>query len=89
MRVYLVERELAGVTMARLAQVLEAEARSAAESSARGGRVRYLRSIFVPQDARCFCLLEAEDEALVRAVNEQAQLPFIRIVEALDLPTCD
>ena len=85
MRVYLVERELAGVTMARLAQVLEAEARSAADASARGGRVRYLRSIFVPEDARCFCLFEAEDETLVRAVNDRAQLPFTRIVEALDL----
>jgi hypothetical protein len=85
MRVYLVERELAGVTMARLAQVLEAEARSAAEASATGHRVRYLRSIFVPQDARCFCLFEAEDETLVRAVNQHAHLSFTRIVEALDL----
>jgi len=85
MRVYLVERELAGVTMARLAQVLEAEARSAADASRPGGRIRYVRSIFIPEDARCFCLFEAENEALVRAVNERARLPFDRIVEALDL----
>ena len=31
-------------------------------------------------------VFEAEDEAAVAAVNLAAQLPFTRIVEALDLP---
>jgi hypothetical protein len=85
MPVYLVERELPGVTMARLARLQDAETRSAAQSAARAEKVRYVRSIFVPEDSRCFCLFEADDAALVRALNEQAQLPFTRIVEALDL----
>ena len=31
------------------------------------------------------CLFEADNADLVRAVNEAAQIPFTRIVEALDL----
>jgi hypothetical protein len=41
----------------------------------------------VPGEARCLCLFEATDEAAVAALNERAQLPFTRIVEALDLPS--
>ncbi len=31
------------------------------------------------------CLFESDDKNLVQQVNEQAKLPFTRIVEALDL----
>jgi hypothetical protein len=47
--------------------------------------VRYLRSTFVPEGGRCMCLFEAGDRAAVQRVNEEAGLPFDRIVEALDL----
>lgn len=47
--------------------------------------MRYLRSMFIPGEARCICLFEADDEAVVVAVNEAARLPFTRIVAALDL----
>jgi hypothetical protein len=47
--------------------------------------IRYLRSLFIPGEARCLCLFEAPNEALVAAVNDAAQLPYTRIVAALDL----
>ena len=47
--------------------------------------MRYLRSVFIPGEARCLCLFEADDEAAVAALNEAARLPFTRIVAALDL----
>ena len=53
--------------------------------SAQGKNVRYLRSTFVPGDARCMCLFEAQNPHLVREVNEAAKIPFTRIVEAKDL----
>ena len=31
------------------------------------------------------CLFEATDAATVKDVNQDAQIPFVRIVEALDL----
>ena len=51
----------------------------------RGRPVRYIRSTFVPGEARCMCLFEAKTADAVRDVNESAGLPFTRIVEALDL----
>jgi hypothetical protein len=48
--------------------------------------VRYLHGLFVPGEARCLCLFEADDEAIVTALNDAAHLPFTRVVEALDLP---
>ncbi len=53
--------------------------------AAEGKSVRYIRSTFVPGEARCMCLFEASDAETVEAVNKAAQLPFTRIVEALDL----
>ncbi len=35
--------------------------------------------------AACMCLFESDDKDLVQQVNEEANLPFTRIVEALDL----
>jgi hypothetical protein len=62
-----------------------AEISASHQLTAAGQKVRYLRSVFIPGEARCMCLLEAEDEAAVVAVNEVAWLPFTRIVEARDL----
>lgn len=53
--------------------------------TADGTPVRYLRSAFVPEDQRCFCFFEAADAEVVKSLNEQAQIPFKRVVAALDL----
>jgi hypothetical protein len=39
----------------------------------------------VPGEARCMCLFEADSSDLVRDVNDDAKIPYTRIVEALDL----
>ncbi len=36
-------------------------------------------------DGRCLCLFEAENAGDVEALNREAQLPFDRVTEALDL----
>lgn len=57
-------------------------ARAAAEDLTREGTsVRYLRSIFVPEDETCFLLYEAASADDVRAAAERAALPFERIAE--------
>ena len=43
------------------------------------------RSTFVPGEARCMCLFEAPNPENVKELNEKSQIPFSRIVEALDL----
>lgn len=82
---YMVERVLPGATLAEIAALQQAAAETCRAFAAEGRPVRYLRSTFTPGDSRCRCLFEAPDAALVQAVNEAAQIPFNRIVLAVDL----
>jgi hypothetical protein len=85
MTVYLVDRDLPGITMDQLAAAQKAAIETSQRFTAEGKQVRYIRSTFVPGDAHCMCLFEAADPQLVKNVNEVAQIPFTRISEALDL----
>lgn len=60
------------------------EARLAAEALAReGADVRFLRSIFVPEDETCFYLYEATSAQVVRDAANRAGLTFERVTEAV------
>ena len=85
MAVYMVERSLKGVTMDQLGAAQKSAIETGKQMTASRKSVRYIRSTFVPEEARCMCLFEAEDEAAVAAANLAAGLPFTRIVTALDL----
>ena len=85
MAVYMVERELPGVSLDQLAAAQRAAIKTGERFTAEGKPVRYLRTTFVPGEARCLCLFEAANPELVKEANEAAQIPFARIVEALDL----
>jgi len=85
MAVYMVERDLTGITMPQLAGAQAAAISTSRKFTADGIAVRYIRSTFVPGEARCMCLFDATSADDVKKVNEAAQLPFTRIVEALDL----
>jgi hypothetical protein len=68
------------------AEVREAESRAAAASRAmrrEGTRIRYLRSLFVPEDETCFHTFAAESSEIVAAAAERAGLRPVRIVEAV------
>lgn len=85
MAVYMVERDLKGITMPQLAGAQQAAINTARRFTADGTPVRYIRSTFVPGEARCMCLFDAANADDVKKVNESAELPYVRIVEALDL----
>ena len=85
MPVFMVERDLKGITMDQLAGAQKAAIQTGKDMTAQGRTVRYIRSTFVPGESRCMCLFDATNAEDVRKVNEAAQLPFSRIVEALDL----
>jgi hypothetical protein len=85
MAVYMVERRLPGTTIERLAAAQRAMIAACERSTAGGNPVYYIRSIFVPEQALCLCLFKAPDPATVREVNQAAGIPFLRVVEALDL----
>jgi hypothetical protein len=83
--VYLVDRDLPRITPAGLQALQRTAIAACRRFTAAGMPVRYLHGIFVTGESRGLCLFEADDEAVVAAVNEAAQLPFTRIVDALDL----
>lgn len=85
MAVYMVERDLTGITMPQLAGAQEAAIATSRRFTADGTPVRYIRSTFVPGEARCMCLFDATSADDVKKVNDAAQLPYTRVVEALDL----
>ena len=82
MAVYMVERDLPGITNDQLAGAQRAAIASAQKSTTSGTPVRYIRSTFVPGEARCMCLFEAstpdadaalpEDPASVRVAKTPA-----------------
>jgi hypothetical protein len=85
MAVYLVERNLPGVTMDQLADAQKRAIRMGIDLTAQGRQVRYIRSMFVPGEDKCMCLFEAPNPENVREANERAEIPFSRIVPAEDL----
>lgn len=85
MAVYMVERDLPGITMEQLGGAQKAAIETSQRFTTEGKKVRYIRSTYVPGEARCLCLFEAENAQRVREVNEAAQIPYTRVVEALDL----
>jgi hypothetical protein len=83
--VYLVERDLPGVTLEQLAAAQKKAIQMGKELTAQGRQVRYIRSTFVPGESKCMCLFEAPNPENVREANEKAEIPFTRIVPAEDL----
>ena len=85
MAVYMVDRDLPGVSMEELA----AAQRRAIEWSERfeqqGKDVRYIRSTFVPGESHCMCLFNAPSAEVVAELNDAAEIPYTRVTEAVDL----
>jgi hypothetical protein len=85
MTVYMVERNLKGISMDALGGAQKAAIAKAAEMREGGDDIRYIRSTFAPQDGRCMCLFEARSADTVKQLNDAAGLPYTQVVEALDL----
>jgi len=81
----MVERELKGIPMSDLAAAQQLAIQKANDYKASGTPMRYIRSTFAPADGRCMCLFEADRSDDVRRLNDEAKIPYTRVVEALDL----
>jgi len=85
MPVFMVERNLKGISMEDLAGAQKAAISTAENMRSGGDRIRYIRSTFAPADGRCMCLFEGDTADQVARLNKTAGLPYSNIVEALDL----
>ena len=85
MSVFMVERDLKGIAMEALAAAQKAATGKAEEMRQAGSDIRYIRSTFAPDDGRCMCLFEAASDSDVMRLNDEAGLPYSRVVPAMDL----
>lgn len=85
MAVFMVERDLKGIPMQDLAGAQQAAIAKAEQMRRQGSDVRYIRTTFAPADGRCMCLFDASSETDVKRLNDEAALPYHRIVPAMDL----
>jgi Protein of unknown function (DUF4242) len=86
---YVVERVIPGATLQSLREIRHAAEEVCGAFTAEGRSVRYLRSIFTPGESRCQCLFEAASADLVQAANDTAQIPYNRIVVAVEIGVND
>ena len=85
MSVYMVERNLGEISMEDLGGAQKAAINKAQEMRQQGSDIRYIRTTFAPEDGRCMCLFEANSEQDVKRLNDEAGLPYHRVVTAMDL----
>jgi muconolactone delta-isomerase len=84
MRTYLADCDLPGMTPEQLRGTEARIQRACEQAAAAGDAIRYLRAIWVPGDWRVMYLFQARGVAAVEAVCRAAQVPFLRIVDAVD-----
>jgi hypothetical protein len=85
MPVFMVDRDLPGVSLEQLGQAQQKAIATAEAHRQQGRDVRYIRSTFVPGESHCMCLFEAPDAQQVAELNDEAGIPYTRVTEALDL----
>ena len=85
MAIFLVLRQLPGVTRDQYAAAQHAASDAARQASTGGHDVRYLGGFFMPAGGRAICIFDAESLADVTTVNEWAGVPFTEVLEAIEL----
>jgi hypothetical protein len=86
---FVVYRQLPGLTPADLRALERALSEAARRAAMEGGRLQYVRSIYVPSRGQCLCVFKANSAEVVARVNEIAQAPFASIEEAIERPNAD
>lgn len=86
---YMVERHLPDFPPDQLPGAASAAKEKSAELSNEGQEVRYVRSTYVPEGEKCFCLFEGVSREAVEDVQKRAGLPYEKIHEAAFLTAED
>jgi len=85
MAVFLVFRDLPGVTRDQYAAAQQAASDAAQQANVGGRVVRHLGGFYMPRGGRVICIFGADSLVDVTAVNEQAGVPSTEVLEAIEL----
>jgi nitrate/nitrite transporter NarK len=85
MAIFLVLRQLPGLTRDQYAAAQHAASDAARQASIGGRVVRHLGGFLIPDRGQAICIFCAESLADVTTVNEQAGVPFTDILQAIEL----
>ena len=86
---YMVERHLPEFPPDQLPAAAAAAKEKSAELSSEGQDVRYVRSTYIPEGEKCYCLFEGASREAVAEVQKRAALPYETIHEAAFLTSDD
>lgn len=85
MAVYVVKRDLPGITPEALQSAGMRAKTCCSEMTQEGEPVRWIRSFFLPETAETHCYFEAPSKSAVEEVNNRARIPFTQITEAMEM----
>jgi len=78
----MVERHLPDFPPDQLPSAAAAAKEKSAELSGEGQNVNYVRSTYIAEGEKCYCLFEGESADAVEEVQKRAGLPYEKIHEA-------
>ncbi len=85
MPLYVVERDLPGITPEALQSAGIRAKTCCAEMTGQGQPIRWVRSFFLPESARTHCYFEGANKDVVEEANHRAKIPFSRITEVVEM----
>ena len=85
MPLYVVKRQLPGVTSDGVHGAGVRVKSCAAEMQGEGCDVHWIRSFYLPGAEQTHCYFEGPSPDAIQDLNERAQIPFIEIAEVLEM----
>ena len=85
MAMFVVKRDLPGITPEALQSAGLRAKTCCAQMSAEGESVRWIRSFFLPVTEQTHCYFDAASKEAVEEANTRARIPFTEIVEVVEL----
>lgn len=82
---FVVQRHLPGVTPDAVKAAGMRAKTCCSEMQTEGTDVRWIRSFYLPESDRTYCVFDAPTRDLVVEANERAQIPFEGIAEAVEM----
>jgi len=85
MSLFVVKRDLPGITPEMLQSAGIRAKSCCTEITEEGQPVRWVRSFFLPESAQTHCYFEGSSKAAIEEANTRARIPFTEIVEVVEM----